>query len=436
MNRAMCFVVSAIAGGCGFVTLSAGAFPHSGVAHLYAGTDASSALLADHHLSCWGSNFVASTVAPSDVPYITTAIDASVGERFACFVGSDSGVFCWGDNSNASLGDGTFISRPVNPKPVLGRASPTAPLVPLTGVGAINSGTTHTCGILADSTAKCWGTNFAGEAGSLPSGGYASTATRRVTIHDPIRGDSFLANLVSITAGDEYSCAQLSDATVACWGWNHFGQVGNYHGGDYVSSPIPVVIADTMGDQYLQIAGGISAGEAHTCALVPESLPLNTSIACWGDNRSGQLGNNLGESSTNPAAVVFPDGSKLTNVLQVSAGGRFTCAVLADHTAACWGDNSYGQIGNNEFLSASSVSPIPVEVFGVKVTHISELATGFDQACALIDDATSLSRQEVICWGGNLSGQLGNGDHDSDTHYVPVIAAVDGPIFTDDLEGN
>lgn len=428
--------VSALASGCVFVHASAGAFPHAGVVHLYAGNEASCALLADHHLSCWGSSFVAPRSAPSDVPNVTTAINASIGHRFACFLRSDSGVLCWGDNTAAALGDGTSISRPVNPQPVLGRAGPTDPFLPLTGISTIKSGETHTCGILMDSTAKCWGSNFAGEAGLQPFGGYEATASRRVTIYDPAGSDVSLSNVVSITGGDEHTCGELSDGTVACWGWNHFGQVGNYHGSDYISSPLPVVIPDPTGDLNLRILGGISAGGTHNCALLTEPSPFNTSIACWGDNRSGQLGSDLGDSSAIPAAVVFPDGTKLTNILQVSAGGNFTCAVLADKTAACWGDNTYGQLGNNAFLSASSIWPIPVEVFGVKVTHISELATGFDQACALIDDPAHNPRQEVLCWGRNVFGQLGDGIPDSDIHSVPVVADVDAPIFSDNLEGD
>ena len=43
----------------------------------------------------------------------------------------------------------------------------------------------------------------------------------------------------------------------------------------------------------------VAGGDSHTCSMKP-----NGTAQCWGNNASGQLGNNTTNSSTSPANVV------------------------------------------------------------------------------------------------------------------------------------
>ncbi|MDP9333663.1 MAG: RCC1 domain-containing protein [Actinomycetota bacterium] len=54
--------------------------------------------------------------------------------------------------------------------------------------------------------------------------------------------------------------------------------------------------------------------------------------------------------------------SGLFNAVAITAGGYHSCALLANGTAKCWGNNYQGQLGNN---NAGTNSPIPVAVMGL-----------------------------------------------------------------------
>jgi alpha-tubulin suppressor-like RCC1 family protein len=137
-------------------------------------------------------------------------------------------------------------------------------------------------------------------------------------------------------------------------------------------------------------AGDIQAGEHHTCALFPSQT-----VECWGSNWYSQLGDGTDKLQSNIPVPVLG----LTNVTAISAGYRHTCALLADKTVKCWGDNSHGQLGDGTNTNRNS----PVVVLGISnVVAISSSGRSVS-TCALLEDGT------VRCWGNNSEGQLGDG---------------------------
>ena len=143
---------------------------------------------------------------------------------------------------------------------------------------------------------------------------------------------SGITTAVQVAAGGEHSCAVLQNGTVACWGANGSGQLGN---GTTTPSATPVLVSG------ITTAVRVTAGEDHTCALLQGGT-----VDCWGNDFYGELGNGHagnGQSSSVPvAAEIFP-----TNpATEISAGGYDTCAVMANHTVTCWGNGDHGQLGN------------------------------------------------------------------------------------------
>jgi alpha-tubulin suppressor-like RCC1 family protein len=136
----------------------------------------------------------------------------------------------------------------------------------------------------------------------------------------------------------------------------------------------------------------IGAGERDSCALV-----AGGHIKCWGENWDGQLGDGKDRepSVPNPVEVLSLEGGT-----EVALGSVHSCALVAGGHVKCWGEDSYGQLGNGEEVNDI---PTPVEVTGL--AGATQIALGSDHSCALVAGG------HVKCWGENHFGELGDGEY-------------------------
>lgn len=81
-------------------------------------------------------------------------VDVSVGSNVACALRRDGTVWCWGNNFNGALGNGTVVNS-TYPTQVLG----------LTNVTGVSCGDNRCCAVRSDGTAWCWGSNYRGDLG-------------------------------------------------------------------------------------------------------------------------------------------------------------------------------------------------------------------------------------------------------------------------------
>jgi alpha-tubulin suppressor-like RCC1 family protein len=372
------------------------------------------------------------SAALAQSPTSATAISAGRGHTCAVVGG---GVHCWGDNSSGQLGDGTTTNR-TRPAPVTG----------ITTATAVSAGGAHTCAILRDTTLRCWGRNDRGQLGdgattsrttpvpvtSLPnviavaaggahtcvllsagttpgsrvrcwgdnSAGQISDPTNPFRAsHDGINvGGILTGTAMGITAGRAHSCALLNSGPVVCWGDNSSGQLGD---------------GTTTGDFFRRTVGGfrdavaVSAGSDHTCAIAGPAAARG--VFCWGQNTTGQLGDS---STTNRTSLVLAGTSVFP--VAISMNGEHSCARFQDNRVECWGRNDSGQVGDG--TTTTRVDPTAVS----GLTGTTLISTGGKHSCAVVGEGV------VRCWGDNGLGQLGDGATTSRSTPTPIGAIAFG----------
>jgi alpha-tubulin suppressor-like RCC1 family protein len=276
---------------------------------------------------CWGrggsgqlgTSTLIDVVVPANVSAIGDPQLIAAGKAHTCALLRDQSAWCWGANDDGQLGDRTTA----------GRSTPIAVM----GAGALTQivlGGAHTCGLRTDRTVICWGRGTEGQLGDQ----MMTNSSSPVVV-------SALTNVVEIAAGARHTCARVDDETktVHCWGEGESGQLG---WGATADRPIPSKVMNLEG------AVEITAGDNHTCARTSVGGVSDTpgSVFCWGDDSSGQLG----DQRPNLRAVVPVKTDGLTDAIAITAGGAHSCAIRSDHSIVCWGSDSAGQLGNGTVL--------------------------------------------------------------------------------------
>lgn len=344
---------------------------------------------------------------------LTGATQLSAGRSHACVVTARGGVKCWGLNADGQLGDGTQENAYV-PVSVVG----------LTDIVSVSAGGSHTCAVNTAGGVKCWGNNFLSQLGD------GSSAFQRDTPVDVVGLDS---GVMMVSAGDNHTCALDVDGEIRCWGFNGDGQLGNGNrdtaNTPQLTSTNPLNMAITTGDSNsclltgsgtvscwgvydrecnlfgcafgsfsrpTRVDGladivGISSGEYFNCAVTDAGA-----VKCWGDNFEGQL-NNSGEDNPDPFEL-FDIPGLAANVAQVSAGFDHGCARMNNGAVRCWGDNTFSRLGDG--TSEYRLPAVPA----TGLSNATQIETGRNFSCALTTGGG------VQCWGSNGTGQLGNND--------------------------
>ena len=293
-----------------------------------------------------------------DLPADFTYLQVSAGWMHSLALGSDGNVYAWGYNYYGQLGDGTRTERhaPVRVKKPDRKTYTDLP-ADFTYL-QVSAGAGHSLALGSDGNAYAWGRGTFGELGTTSNGYYADSSVP-VRVRDPANPTDTSKGLqaTQVSAGGDYSLAVGSDGYAYAWGLNYYGQLGNNSSGSN-QNPVPVRVRDPADTSKALQATQVSAGDYHSLAVSSDGYAY-----AWGYNSYGQLGNNSsGSSSSVPVRVRDPasptDASKGLQAAQVSAGWQHSLAVGSDGNAWAWGNNQYGQLGDNSTSSKSA--PVPV----------------------------------------------------------------------------
>ena len=294
------------------------------------------------------------------------------------------------------LGISTFVALLA-----LGWQQPAAEASDLPTFVQVASGSSHTCGLTDEGAVRCWGYNNRGQLGD-----FTQTARTRPV---PVKG--LQADVRSISAGSDHTCAVMESGAVKCWGFNQYGQVGNGTSGNSWLGAVDVTGLSSG-------VASVDAGTDHTCALLEAG-----GVKCWGRNQFGQLGNGAnGDSATTPIDV----NTLGSGVAQIAAGDTHTCARTNLGVLKCWGNNFHGELGIGSApdtpLAASEDCPLAIEDSAPCIS-VPTTVPGFDPGAGGVAvgyvgtggagitcvAATVAAGAGAKCWGFNGYGQVGNG---------------------------
>ncbi|MEI6607024.1 MAG: cadherin-like beta sandwich domain-containing protein, partial [Verrucomicrobiota bacterium] len=303
-------------------------------------------------------------------------------------------AMAWGLNDFGQLGNTGTVNSNI---PI---AVNTAGILSGKTITAIAGGSGHSLALCADGTLAAWGLNDNGQLGDNSIN--SSLVPVAITTSGALAGK----RVVAIAAGFSHSLALCSDGTLAAWGWNNFGQLGN---NGTTNSLVPIAIGSD-GVLSGKAVVAIAAGAAHSLALCADGT-----LAAWGFNDYGQLGDGTVNQSNVPLAITASGILSGKTVTSIAAGAAHNFAICADGTVAAWGFNGQSQLGNNSTMDSNI--PISITSSGVfSGKTVVSFAASYYASFALCADST------VAAWGSG--GLLGDGT--SNSSGVPLAITSSG----------
>jgi hypothetical protein len=310
-----------------------------------------------------------------------------------------------------------------------------------------NSVKPSACALLTTGYVACWGSNSYGQLGD---GSSVSSSATPVLVKTA--ANALLSGVTAIASAGIFHCG-LRAGEIWCWG----SRPPDNNQLNPASPPVAYA-TKTVG-----VSGVTAIGTSHRhyCYLQPDgtgnsmitctgsgwnndkgflkgtglasvksigvsgtggcALLADKSVKCWGNNGHGEVGcgTTTGCSSGSNIGPLAVPGLTATAIASAGGGGRgsVNCAIKTDNTAVCWGNGRHGRNGNGVSSNTGTGAPAAVLYSGTALPNVTQISVGTQHACALAGGS-------VYCWGNSMGGALGPGGVDGATANKLTLANV------------
>ena len=242
----------------------------------------------------------------------------------------------------------------------------------------VSAGDRHVLALDENNNLWVWGVNYSGQLGDE-------------TISEQRYPKQIRSSIKDISAGEYFSLALDTNGNIWSWGDNSSGQLGN---NSTTKGNNPQKIETELNTKFKDISAGYNFSLA---------LDIEGNIWSWGDNSSGQLGNNSTTSSLIPQKIQIENQISFKSI---AAGCKHSLALDIEGNIWSWGDNSSGQLGNKTYTNSLIPQKIQTEV------KFKEISVGLYHNMALDE------KGNIWIWGENNAYQIGDGTQSK--RYVPI----------------
>src|SRR5215211_6211122 len=193
---------------------------------------------------------------------------------------------------------------------------------------AATSSSSSMGGLETFTTVAAWGDNFFGQLGNGVPLPYPADSSTPVEVKDPNDPSGYLSGVKALTAGSSHSLALKDDGTIWAWGNNWFGQLAT---------------------------GTTTDGTQTTCEVT--MIGGRTSSSCPDSNTPVQM-------------------SEVGGIEAIAAGGAHGLALKDDGTVWAWGMNQDSQLGNGTYTLGTSTPGVNTPVQVSNLSTVKAIAGG------------------------------------------------------------
>ncbi len=359
---------------------------------------------ADGTAWCWGEDnqgklgngpdLTADQDLPSQVLDITNAIKVSASKDNSCVLTKDGRIFCSGYNQGGQLGAKSTVANSETPLQV----------AKYTDFIDVAVGHYSSCGLRANGTAYCWGSQFLGT-------GYSGW-----TVNEPVLVAT-VTDFVNISSSADNNgnafCGVARSGRGYCWGTENNGNLGNGSatGEQVAPSLVQLPVGDDKHDWKKIVISRTSA-----CGI-----RSGGTVWCWGADDRGQIGNGSATTGDQNLPQKVPGLSDIVDIVKQEYGA---CALNKDGYAWCWGEGDFGELGDSRGVDSdvpvlvrggpfSAIGGASQGAFGILKTSplstTAQLPKGEHKISAGYSNCLIDPEGVAWCWGPNGNGQLGIG---------------------------